>query len=243
MKCFYMLAAILFVIAVIFEIRNLRSLATALPCLTTQYSPVTKRGNEGFSQGGAVSGGIFLGTPFRSFSGRRIFGKGWEAQAEKNYLDWDTVARYVAASVGTTSVSTKACSRWGVVTTISFPTKAIQDVARLRDKWCLVIVGDKETPQDYKVSDPVLKDNDSVFFFDVQEQTAWSQIPGELGEFVKAIPFNSFARKNLGYIYAILRGAEFIFDFDDDNYLHIDAFGNPLNPIPNEKVRIMMKFS
>ena len=31
------------------------------------------------------------------------------------------------------------------------------------------------------------------------------------------LPFNSYTRKNIGYLYAILHGAEYIYDTDDDN--------------------------
>ena len=31
------------------------------------------------------------------------------------------------------------------------------------------------------------------------------------------IPYNSYTRKNLGYLYAIMKGAEWIYDTDDDN--------------------------
>ena len=37
--------------------------------------------------------------------------------------------------------------------------------------------------------------------------------------FVTRLPWHSFARKNVGYLYAIARGAKVIFDFDDDNIL------------------------
>ena len=37
--------------------------------------------------------------------------------------------------------------------------------------------------------------------------------------FAKMLPWNSFGRKNLGYLYAIAHGAQVIFDFDDDNLL------------------------
>ena len=37
--------------------------------------------------------------------------------------------------------------------------------------------------------------------------------------FVEQLPWHSFGRKNVGYIYAISQGAEVIFDFDDDNML------------------------
>ncbi len=38
-------------------------------------------------------------------------------------------------------------------------------------------------------------------------------------DFVDSLPWHSFGRKNVGYIYAIANGAKVIWDFDDDNYL------------------------
>ena len=38
-------------------------------------------------------------------------------------------------------------------------------------------------------------------------------------DFVEAMPWFSFGRKNIGYIYAIANGAKVIWDFDDDNIL------------------------
>ncbi len=38
-------------------------------------------------------------------------------------------------------------------------------------------------------------------------------------DFVDSLPWHSFGRKNVGYIYAIAHGAKVIWDFDDDNYL------------------------
>ena len=38
-------------------------------------------------------------------------------------------------------------------------------------------------------------------------------------EFVKSIPWHSFGRKNVGYLFAIANGAKSIWDFDDDNIL------------------------
>ena len=39
---------------------------------------------------------------------------------------------------------------------------------------------------------------------------------------VKALPWNHFGRKNIGYLYAILHGATTVWDFDDDNMLLTD---------------------
>ena len=38
-------------------------------------------------------------------------------------------------------------------------------------------------------------------------------------DFVEAMPWYTFGRKNVGYIYAIANGAKVIWDFDDDNIL------------------------
>ena len=36
-------------------------------------------------------------------------------------------------------------------------------------------------------------------------------------ESVKTTPFNSYTRKNIGYLFAIQNGAKYIYDTDDDN--------------------------
>ena len=38
-------------------------------------------------------------------------------------------------------------------------------------------------------------------------------------DFVQSLPWQSFGRKNVGYLYAIANGARSIWDFDDDNIL------------------------
>jgi hypothetical protein len=54
--------------------------------------------------------------------------------------------------------------------------------------------------------------------------------------FVDHLPWNSFGRKNVGYLYAIAQGAKVIFDFDDDNILKFwlkDASPDPVLEIDN----------
>ena len=46
---------------------------------------------------------------------------------------------------------------------------------------------------------------------------------------VNNLPWNSFGRKNIGYLYAISQGAEVIFDFDDDNVDDAEAYLQELN--------------
>ena len=38
-------------------------------------------------------------------------------------------------------------------------------------------------------------------------------------DFINDMPWHSFGRKNIGYLYAIANGAQVIWDFDDDNIL------------------------
>ena len=54
--------------------------------------------------------------------------------------------------------------------------------------------------------------------------------------FTRQLPWNSFGRKNVGYIYAISQGAKVIFDFDDDNIIKFwmeDASPDPVMDINN----------
>ncbi len=48
--------------------------------------------------------------------------------------------------------------------------------------------------------------------------------------FVNALPWRSFGRKNVGYLYAIARGAKVIWDFDDDNILKFWMNGASVDP-------------
>ena len=216
-------------------------LSTNGPLLGSFDKDLVSSVEPGYSQGNVVSGAIFQGRPFREFSGKRIFTKNWQKRVGKKQLDWEKISSRLLRKGETKS--SKTCTKWSVVTTIFSPTEAIHDAANMGDDWCVVIVGDKKTPQDFLTGDSQLRDNDSVFFFDVAEQEAWNRLPGELGEFARSLPFNHFARKNLGFIYAIIRGAKFIYDFDDDNYIKKGADGKPMNLIPNEKVSFPIHFT
>jgi STELLO glycosyltransferases len=56
-----------------------------------------------------------------------------------------------------------------------------------------------------------------VFLSAAQQQKDFFQ--NKHCEFCQQMPWKSFARKNIGYLYAIQHGAKAIFDFDDDNVL------------------------
>ena len=75
--------------------------------------------------------------------------------------------------------------------------------------WWYELAGDQKGPESYDVKDG------SVVFLSQQRQQELEQTLA----FVKQTPWNHFARKNIAYLYAIANGAEFIWDFDDDNSL------------------------
>ncbi|EPB78428.1 hypothetical protein ANCCEY_02494 [Ancylostoma ceylanicum] len=69
--------------------------------------------------------------------------------------------------------------------------------------WELVVVGDTKTPKTWSWK--------GVHFLGVEDQQ-------RLGyRIVRNLPYRSYTRKNIGYLYAIERGAQWIYDTDDDN--------------------------
>ena len=92
-----------------------------------------------------------------------------------------------------------------VITTIQPPTSSVMAMVEKahRDGLRVIAVGDRKTPD---VSWP-----NGVDFLSIT-----SQIEMDL-KLPALLPENHYARKNLGYLLAMSRGAEVIFDTDDDN--------------------------
>lgn len=109
------------------------------------------------------------------------------------------------------NTNTSLCEYWGVMTTIFSPSEAVRRFLYL-NRWCLVIVGDQQSPPEYKVLSSRLR-NHRLFFLNPEEQNKFSPTIS------RALPWKSFGRKNIGYLFAISKGAKVIWDFDDDNYL------------------------
>ena len=101
-----------------------------------------------------------------------------------------------------------------VITTINQPTVAL---TKYRDilldlGWHIIIVGDRKTPAGFDLpgADYLSVDRQHDLF----------------GELASIIPFNHYARKNLGYLYAMRQGAELIAETDDDNIPYPDKYPN-----------------
>jgi STELLO glycosyltransferases len=89
-----------------------------------------------------------------------------------------------------------------VITSINLPTKALNAFSQMQD-WQVVVVADRKTPQNWQLP--------NVKVLTVAEQEI---LPLETA---KLLPWNHYARKNLGYLYAIMNGAQVIYETDDDN--------------------------
>ena len=89
-----------------------------------------------------------------------------------------------------------------VITSIFPPTEAIEKFAKLKD-WKVILVGDKKTAPDWGYP--------GVTYLSPEDQQEVAS------KFSSLIPWNSYTRKNIGYVHAISQGARVIYESDDDN--------------------------
>ncbi|XP_078374528.1 uncharacterized protein LOC144658081 [Oculina patagonica] len=92
--------------------------------------------------------------------------------------------------------------KWIVITTINSPTADVKKLAGI-EGWKVVVVGDTKTPADWSYPNCV--------FLSVEKQKSLGYHIHDL------LPYKSYARKNIGYLYAIQHGAKIIYETDDDN--------------------------
>ncbi|MBI5530078.1 MAG: DUF288 domain-containing protein [Candidatus Doudnabacteria bacterium] len=92
-------------------------------------------------------------------------------------------------------------NNWIIVTTINPATKGLLKFAQNKE-YNLVIVGDKKSPSSYNLL---------AEYLNVEKQKDL------FGDFSESLPYNHYSRKNLGYLFAINKGADIIAESDDDN--------------------------
>jgi len=110
---------------------------------------------------------------------------------------------------------------WVVCTTINPPSAALKKISGLQG-WRLVVVADTKTPKDWVLP------NTDFLSVEMQEQLDF--------KITKLIPFRTYARKNIGYLWAIGHGAKVIYETDDDNELLQDFI--PVLPENSDQVRV-----
>lgn len=89
-----------------------------------------------------------------------------------------------------------------VITSIFDPSEAVKAYAAIPDVR-LIVVGDQKTPPNWTC--------DGADYLSIIDQAAFAP------ELSKAIPFDHYSRKMIGYLTALKSGAEIIIDTDDDN--------------------------
>lgn len=105
-------------------------------------------------------------------------------------------------------------NRCVIITTINKPTESILKHIS-NTMYDTIIIGDKKTPDDYRRL--------NCIYLDIDTQAKL------FPELCEIIPYNHYCRKNLGYLYAIKKGYQLIYETDDDNipYQNFDNFTNP----------------
>lgn len=95
-----------------------------------------------------------------------------------------------------------------IITTINQKTKAVKKFSRMLKDWHIVLVGDKKSK--------TIKNENNITFLSINDQKKLSLKTADI------CPYNHYARKNIGYLYAIKSGADMIYDTDDDNIPYND---------------------
>eukprot|EP01065_Artemidia_motanka_P022898 TRINITY_DN2715_c0_g1_i13.p1 TRINITY_DN2715_c0_g1~~TRINITY_DN2715_c0_g1_i13.p1 ORF type:complete len:506 (+),score=117.52 TRINITY_DN2715_c0_g1_i13:63-1580(+) len=175
-------------------------------------------GENPFSAG--TSGKLFKAVKVREWTGPRNTARELRAAASRNPPRDVTNAPCECGMRGPWRPGKGAkpqCSRWAVTTTIFPPTDLISQLSGLKG-WCTVVAGDKKGPPQDSYSLP------NVVFLDAkaQEMLPYSLFP--------KLKWNHFSRKNIGFVFALAHGAQWVFDCDDDNPLKLDEAGKPLPP-------------
>lgn len=109
-----------------------------------------------------------------------------------------------------------------IITSINHPTSALKKFSEMED-WQIVVVADLKTPADWQFG--------NIKVLTVEDQKA---LPLQTPHF---LPWNHYARKNLGYLYAMMQGASLIYETDDDN-IPYDAWELPLLQADSLEARI-----
>ncbi|KAK3595731.1 hypothetical protein CHS0354_025355 [Potamilus streckersoni] len=107
------------------------------------------------------------------------------------------------------------CEKWAVVTTIFKPSESVRYIIK-NPNWCMVVVADIQTQSKESYIAELGYKGENVIFLEPDDHAKLYPAISN------ALPWKHFGRKNIGYIYAIHHGAEYIWDFDDDNIGIID---------------------
>jgi hypothetical protein len=105
-----------------------------------------------------------------------------------------------------------------VVTSINHPTKCMAAFAAgaQEHRYDLIVVADAKSPQEYRLA--------GTTYLTVEEQLQ------KYPKLANLIPYNSYSRKNIGYLHAACGGVKHLVDTDDDNAPY-ESFWRPRRPV------------
>ncbi|KAJ1408974.1 STELLO-like [Sesbania bispinosa] len=112
-------------------------------------------------------------------------------------VDWNSIA---PISDKTSKFASFRSERWIVVSVSGYPSDSLRNLVKIKG-WQVLAIGDSRTPSDWALK--------GAIFLSLEEQA-------NLGfRVVDFLPYDSYVRKNVGYLFAIQHGAKKIFDADD----------------------------
>nr|GEW04855.1 probable glycosyltransferase STELLO1 [Tanacetum cinerariifolium] len=123
------------------------------------------------------------------------------------HIDYDSI---IPITDSTTPYARFRSDQWIVVSVSTYPSNSLKRVVKIKG-WQVVAIGNSKTPSDWSLK--------GTIFLSLEEQA-------KLGfRVVDYLPYDSFVRKNVGYLFAIQHGAKKIFDFDDRGDVIDDDIG------------------
>ncbi|KAK9062992.1 hypothetical protein SSX86_016862 [Deinandra increscens subsp. villosa] len=112
-------------------------------------------------------------------------------------IDYDSI---VPITDTTTPYSRFRSDQWIIVSVSDYPSDSIKKLLKIKG-WQVLAVGNSKTPEDWSLK--------GTIFLSLEEQA-------KLGfRVVDYLPYDSYVRKSVGYLFAIQHGAKKIFDLDD----------------------------
>lgn len=112
------------------------------------------------------------------------------------HINWNSVALISDKSLYANFRS----DGWIIVSVSNYPTESLRKLVKIKG-WQLLAIGNSKTPSDWTLK--------GAIFLSLEQQA-------NLGfRVVEHLPYDSFVRKNVGYLFAIQHGAKKIFDADD----------------------------
>jgi hypothetical protein len=131
-------------------------------------------------------------------------------------VNWNSIATITDKSSPYANFRTE---RWIVVSVSDYPTDSLRNLVKIRG-WQVLAVGNSRTPSDWSLK--------GAIFLSLEQQAS-------LGfRVVDFLPYDSYVRKTVGYLFAIQHGAKKIFDADDrgdvisgdlGKHFDVDLFG------------------